>query len=185
MKVIEKINEGSRWWWALLLVGILLVVGGFAYWFWPAAGYAVASQLFGWLLVATGIVQLCVASGEHRPHGWGWWLAGGVLDMFIGFLMVRSVLMSEILLPYFLAFIFAYWGVWCLISAGCRRRRTWWLSLINGVLMLAIAFFFIEGGYLQDMLMVSLITAVAFIYWGFTLVMIGWDMRPENPSKPS
>ena len=36
----------SRYWWAVLLVGILLVLGGFAYWFWPAAGYAVASQIF-------------------------------------------------------------------------------------------------------------------------------------------
>ena len=30
----------------LLLIGILLVIGGFAYWFWPEAGYAVASQIF-------------------------------------------------------------------------------------------------------------------------------------------
>ena len=41
----------TRLWWLVLLVGILLVIGGFAYWFWPNAGYAVASQIFGWLLV--------------------------------------------------------------------------------------------------------------------------------------
>ncbi len=41
----------TRWWWVVLIVGILLVLGGFTYWFWPAAGYAVASQIFGWLLI--------------------------------------------------------------------------------------------------------------------------------------
>ena len=66
----------SRYWWAVLLVGILLVLGGFAYWFWPAAGYAVASQIFGWLLILAGIVQLCVAAGPNHAKGWGWWIAG-------------------------------------------------------------------------------------------------------------
>ena len=58
-------------WWIVLIVGILLVLGGFAYWFWPAAGFAVASQIFGWLLVLVGIVQLCVAAGVNRPRRWG------------------------------------------------------------------------------------------------------------------
>ena len=59
----------------------------FAYWFWPAAGYAIASQIFGWLLVLTGIVQICVSAGINRPRGWGWWLAGGVIDLFVGILI--------------------------------------------------------------------------------------------------
>lgn len=87
----------TRYWWVILLVGILLVLGGFAYWIWPAAGYAVASQIFGWLLVLAGIVQLCAASGPNRGRGWGWWLAGGVIDMFIGFMLVRSVLLLSLI----------------------------------------------------------------------------------------
>ena len=54
----------SKYWWLLLLAGILLIIGGFAYWFWPAAGFAVASLLFGWLLVVIGVVQLCVSAGD-------------------------------------------------------------------------------------------------------------------------
>lgn len=100
----------TRWWWVVLVVGILLVVGGFAYWFWPVAGYAVASILFGWLLILAGIVQLCVAAGPNHPKGWGWWIAGGVIDMFIGFMLVRNVILAEAVVPYFLAFIFIFWG---------------------------------------------------------------------------
>lgn len=181
MKTVTKLWGESKYWWIVLLAGILLVVGGFAYWFWPAAGYAVASQLFGWLLIVAGIVQLCVSAGEHRPRGWGWWLAGGVLDIFVGFLMVRSVIVSEYLMPFFLAVIFTFWGIGSLV-AGCvnTRRRTWWVSVVNGILMLLIAYFFVEGGYLQDMLMISFLTAVAFIYWGFTLAIFAYDMRPSK-----
>ena len=74
----------------------------------PVAGYAVASRIFGWLLILVGIVQLLVSSGPDRGRGWGWWLAGGIIDMFIGFLMVRSIVLSEAVFPYFIAFIFIF-----------------------------------------------------------------------------
>lgn len=174
----------TRYWWIVLLVGILLVIGGFAYWFWPAAGYAVASQIFGWMLILAGIVQLCVSAGEHRPRGWGWWLAGGVIDMFVGFMLVRSVILSEIVFPYFLAVIFIFWGISSIIGAvGSRGEKYWWLYLINGVLLMLIGFFFLEGGYLQNMEMVSFLSALAFIYWGFTISMTAYDMRPLPGSE--
>ena len=169
----------TRYWWVILLVGILLVLGGFAYWIWPAAGYAVASQIFGWLLLLAGIVQLCAASGPNRGRGWGWWLAGGVIDMFIGFMLVRSVLLSEMVFPYFLAIIFIFWGIEAFVSSAARRRqRYWWLGVINGILLCLIGFFFLEAGYVSDMLMVSFLTSIAFIYWGFTVAMAAYEVRP-------
>ncbi|MDE6643274.1 MAG: DUF308 domain-containing protein [Muribaculaceae bacterium] len=169
----------SKYWWIMLLVGILLVLGGFAYWFWPAAGYAVASQLFGWLLILAGVVQLCVSAGENRPQGWGWWIVGGVIDIFIGFMLVRSVILSEAVFPYFLAIIFIFWGISAITnSVAVRGYRYWWLHLINGVLLLIIGFFFLEAGYVQNMIMVSFLTAVSFIYWGFSIAMAAYDMKP-------
>lgn len=169
----------SRWWWVVLLVGILLVIGGFAYWFWPAAGYAVASQIFGWLLVLAGIVQLCVAAGPNHPTGWGWWIAGGMIDLFIGFMLVRSVLLSEAVLPYFLAIIFIFWGIEAFAGAAMRRHsRYWWLGIINGILLCIIGFLFLEAGWTTEMAMVSFLTSIAFIYWGFTVAIAGYEMKP-------
>ena len=127
----------TKYWWLVLVVGILLVLGGFAYWFWPAAGFAIASQIFGWLLILTGVVQLCVSAGVNRPRGWGWWLAGGVIDMFVGFLLVRSIILSELVFPYFLAVVFIFWGIaWIIASVTSRAKRYWWMYLINGILLL-------------------------------------------------
>ena len=53
----------SRYWWVVLIVGVILIIGGFSYWLFPAVGYAVASQLFGWMLVLAGVVQICVSGG--------------------------------------------------------------------------------------------------------------------------
>lgn len=169
----------SKYWWIMLIVGILLVLSGFAYWLWPAVGFAVSSQIFGWMLVLAGIVQICASAGVNRPRGWGWWLVGGIIDLFIGFMLVRSIVLSEEVFPYFIALIFAYWGISAIMgSISEREHRYWWVSLINGILMLAISYFFIEAGWQQDMFMVSFITSLAFIYWGFTVAALSYNMRP-------
>ena len=168
--LFSKFMGESRYWWVVLLAGILMLICGFAYWFWPVVGYAVASQLFGWLLIVTGVVQLLQASGPHAGRGWGWWLAGGIIDMFIGFMMVRS-----------LAFIFIFWGISALCAAVKQSgRRYWWLQLINGMLLMLIGFFFIEAGWVQDMAMTSFLTSLAFIYWGFSLAMLSYDIKPDQ-----
>lgn len=174
-----RIAAQSRYWWLILTVGILLVLGGFAYWFFPVAGFAVASQLFGWLLILAGIVQLCVAVGPNHARQWGWWLVGGVLDIFIGFMLVRSVLLSEMVFPYFLAFLFIFWGIEAFASCA-SGRRLWWLQLINGILLCLIGYFFLEAGWLSDMWMVSFLTSIAFIYWGATLAITAYAFRPGN-----
>lgn len=170
----------TRAWWVVLVVGILMVICGFAYWFWPAAGYAIASQIFGWLLILAGVVQLCVSSGPNSGRGWGWWLAGGVINIFIGFMLVRSILLSEEVFPYFLAFLFIYWGVEALVGACYRRNKYWWLGIVNGILLLLIGFFFLEAGWVSDMVMVSFLTSIAFIYWGFSLAIGSYELRPAQ-----
>lgn len=169
----------TKAWWVVLIVGVLMVLSGFAYWIWPVMGYAVASQIFGWMLVLAGMVQLCVSAGRNMPKGWGWWLAGGIIDLFIGFMLVRSVILSEIVFPYFIAIVFLFWGLSAIISSiSQRERRYWWLYLINGILLMAIGFFFLEAGWIQNMYMTSFLTSLAFIYWGIVVAMFSCDLRP-------
>lgn len=171
----------TRFWWLVLCVGALFVIGGFAYWLLPISGYEIASTLFGWLVLLVGVVQLCVAGSNNRPRGWGWWLAGGVLDVFIGFMLVRSVVLSEVVFPYVLAFLFMYWGIGIIFSGfNCRGSKYWWLKLVNGVLMVLLGYFFLEAGYLQDAVLVSMLTSLAFIYWGFTLAISAYELRPPE-----
>jgi uncharacterized membrane protein HdeD (DUF308 family) len=186
MKTISSNFWGqTRYWWVVLLIGLCLVLGGLSYWFWPVYGYAVAAQLFGWLLLVAGVVQVCASAGVNRPKGWGWWLAGGIIDMFFGFMLVRSVVLSELLLPYFLAVVMIYWGVTSMIAAvSLRNQRYWWLQLINGILLFIIGLFFLEAGYVQNVMMVSFLSALAFIYWGFTVAMTSYEMKPYNYKSP-
>lgn len=156
-----------------------MVICGFAYLFFPVIGYAVASVLFGWMLILAAFVQICFAAGANRPQGWGWWLAGGVIDMFVGFMLVRSITLAEIVFPYFIAFVFLFWGVAALMSAVRQRSRSgWWINIINGILLLIIGFFFIGSGYEQNLTMVNFLVSISFIYWGLSLAITSYDLRP-------
>lgn len=124
---------------------------------------------------------MTASAGVHQPKGWGWWLAGGVINMFIGFVMVRSILISEFVFPFFLAFIFIYAGIAALASAVRHRQQGyWWLNLINGILLLIIGFMICDGGYRQDEMMVSFIAAIGFVYWGFTVATTAIEMKPAK-----
>ncbi len=107
-------------------------------------------------------------------------LCCGVTDMFIGFMLVRSIILSEMVFPYFLAFVFIFWGIEALVKACTSRGCYWWIGIINGILLTIIGFFFLEAGYASDMFMVSFLTSIAFIYWGFTIAIASYDMKPAE-----
>lgn len=93
----------TKYWWALIITGILMIPCGLWLWFQPALGYEVLSLLLGWLLILFGIVQLIVSGNvKQKVRGWGWWLAGGIIDILIGFILVGNLSFSEAVLPFFL-----------------------------------------------------------------------------------
>ena len=95
----------TKYWWALIITGILMIPCGLWLWFQPALGYEVLSLLLGWLLILFGIVQLIVSGNvKQKVRGWGWWLAGGIIDILIGFILVGNLSFSEAVLPFFFAF---------------------------------------------------------------------------------
>ncbi|WP_289874225.1 hypothetical protein [uncultured Muribaculum sp.] len=46
------------------------------------------------------------------------------------------------------------------------------------MLLTVYGFFFIEAGWIQNMAMVSFLTSLAFIYWGFSICMFAYDIKP-------
>jgi uncharacterized membrane protein HdeD (DUF308 family) len=56
----------TKYWWALIITGILMIPCGLWLWFQPALGYEVLSLLLGWLLILFGIVQLIVSGNVKQ-----------------------------------------------------------------------------------------------------------------------
>ena len=170
----------TKYWWGIMLVGILLIPAGLWLLLQPVMGYAVISMLLGWGLILFGVVQLTVSGDiEKRGQGWGWWLAGGIIDILIGFILVGNLSFSEAVLPFFFAFIFVYKGIANLFSAlnMVSTHRYWWLYLVNGLLLLILGLLFFASPFTAAFSIIFL-CAAAFIYWGFSLIFFGYSLRP-------
>ena len=170
----------TKYWLALIITGILMIPCGLWLWFQPALGYEVLSLLLGWLLILFGIVQLIVSDNvKQKVRGWGWWLAGGIIDILIGFILVGNLSFSEAVLPFFFAFIFVYKGIANLFSAlnMVSTHRYWWLYLVNGLLLLILGLLFFASPFTAAFSIIFL-CAAAFIYWGFSLIFFGYSLRP-------
>lgn len=172
----------SKYWWTILLPGILMIPCGCWFLFSPSIGYFTITTILLWMLILIGIVQLIVAfdTPRHTP-GWGWWIAGGIIDIFIGFMMLGNIGFSAMILPYFFAFIFLYKGVANIISAfvTMAHRKSWWIYLVNGLLLVVMAALFFVAPF-SAMVAIDFLTGIAFIYWGLYLIFFSLDLRPDK-----
>ena len=79
---IDAINFGVKNWWVSLILGILYVAVALGLMFFPFNGYAALSILFSISMLVSGVLEIAFAiSNRQRVSSWGWYLAGGVIDM--------------------------------------------------------------------------------------------------------
>ena len=83
--LISNAVSTIKHWWLFLILGILLLAGGIWIIFTPATGYVALVVLFVVLLLVSGIFQIIFSiSNQKELSGWGWYLAGGILEFLIG-----------------------------------------------------------------------------------------------------
>ena len=88
-------------WWLSLLLGILYVVVAVSLMFAPLSGYAVLSILFSISMLFSGLLEISFAvSNRKNVSSWGWYLAGGIIDMIFGFYLIAYPLLSMEVIPF-------------------------------------------------------------------------------------
>ncbi|WP_418991761.1 HdeD family acid-resistance protein [Alistipes sp.] len=109
--LIENSKRAVRYWWLLLIVGIALFVVGILVFVYPAQSYLGMALIFGWLMLITGILEVVLASvNRHFITGRGWMLAGGIIEIILGLILIFNVSLSAATLPIFLGFWLLFRG---------------------------------------------------------------------------
>ncbi len=94
-----------------LLLGILYVVVAISLMFAPFSGYAVLSILFSISMLFSGLLEISFAvSNRKNVSSWGWYLAGGIIDMILGFYLIAYPLLSMEVIPFIIAFWLMFRG---------------------------------------------------------------------------
>lgn len=109
--LIEHSKQAIRYWWLLLVVGAALFVVGLLVFAFPARSYLGLSMLFGWLMLLSGVLEVVLSSvNRHFITGRGWMLAGGIIEIILGVILIAHIALSAATLPLFL-------GFWLLLRA--------------------------------------------------------------------
>ena len=67
--------------------------------------YLGMSLVFGWLMLISGILEVVLSSAnKHFITGRGWMMAGGIIEIILGIILIFNVGLSAATLPIFLGF---------------------------------------------------------------------------------
>jgi len=81
----------------------------------PDATLVALTILFIVAFLVSGIFEIILAVGNRDRRGWGWALAGGILDLVLGIiLMVIPPVMTTLVLIYFVGFWLLIRSVWAI-----------------------------------------------------------------------
>lgn len=166
---IEDSKQAIRYWWLLLLVGILLLLAGVGTFLFPVRSYLGLSMLFGWVILLAGAMEVVLAtSSRHLITGRGWMLAGGIIEIILGVILVLNIGLSASTLPIFLGF-WLLMRAFATIGLGGDMRAlqiggSGW-TLVTGILLLLCS--------LWILIQPAVGTAAVIIWVGISLLFAG------------
>ena len=147
-----RARELTGYWWILLVAGIAWVGVALAILQFDSASMTTVGVLVGLMFMGLGIENIALARADV-PMRWAWTLFGGVF-VVSGIVCLVNPTETFAGLADMLGFLFLIVGVWWMVRAFLERvvNPLWWLGLISGVLMTALAFwtsgqFFIHKAY--------------------------------------
>lgn len=159
-----------KYWWLLLLTGIALFVLGILIFIFPAQSYVGMSVIFGWVILVSGIFQVVLsAANRHFVTGRGWMLAGGIIEIVIGLILIFNTTLSAATLPIFLAFWLMFRGFSAIGLGGDMNAMevsgSGW-TIASGILLLLCSLWI-----LFQPLVIG--TAAVIIWVGISLLFAG------------
>ena len=185
MNLISDIRTVVRYWWLFLLLGSLLIAFGLLVFSFPATAYADLTVLFIVAFFVNGLLETGFAISNHRLHsGWGWHLAGGLLDLAAAAVLFFTPILAAISLPFFT-------GLWLLFRSVSTIGRcfslpviwpekAWLMALATGGLVFAflILYYPVLGAY-----GLILWTGCALLSIGLFYLFLGLHLRRWNQSQ--
>jgi uncharacterized membrane protein HdeD (DUF308 family) len=148
----DSVRTATGYWWVLLVAGIAWVAVALVILQFDQASVTTVGILVGLMFLTLGIENIALSTLEV-PARWAWALFGGLflVSAIVCFANPEDTFAG---LADILGFLFLIVGVCWMIRAFLERaiNPLWWLGLISGILMTALAFwtsgqFFIHKAY--------------------------------------
>src|SRR5215469_9853954 len=95
MNMITDIRKVINYWWIFIVLGALLIIFGLIVMNHPVATFAELTIFFSIAFIVNGLLEIAFAISNYRSvHGWGWHLAGGILDLVLGLILILTPVLA-------------------------------------------------------------------------------------------
>lgn len=142
--VFDQLDFQVKNTWTSLLLGILYIIVAICLLTAPISSYVALSVIFSISILISGILEILFSfSNKKNMSSWGWYLAGGFIDLFIGIYLVVYPLVSMEIIPFIVAFWLMFRGfTLCGYSTDLKRygTREWGWYLTIGILTIICSF---------------------------------------------
>lgn len=178
--VMSNIKNTIKYWWVMLLIGILFLVGAFYIFSTPEESYISLSIFFAFVILFDGIGSIFFSiSNKDVIQGWGWQLAAGVISSIIGVALLANPAMSMVMLPIFVGFWIIIKGAFIMgASFDLKDLGTdgWgWVTFLGVMTIILGLIMILNLGF--GAAMILSFTAISFIVMGLGLIFISLKLK--------
>ena len=168
-EMLSKVTDSVKNWWVFFIIGILLIIGAIWMFRTPAESFAGLSGFFSILILLSGFLTIFYAFGNKEDiDSWGLFLAGGILDIVVGLILLNYPKITMVLFAVFVGFWLLFKGISTMSTAFKLKKEdgdNWGWVLFFGVLIVIFAFMSIVN---------PLIGASYLVYTlAFSLLLLG------------
>lgn len=180
-RLAEKAGNTVKYWWLLMIAGLLLIAGGIVVFCKPAESYLTLSLMFGILMLVTGIAELVVAVTSRnffvmRSYS----IIGGIFDLLIGIFLCCYPGVTIVVLPIILG-VYMLYHSFMIIGFGSdleafRVKGSGWATA-GGIILLLLSIFILINPFSFGKSAVVILTGISLIVMGGMSIVKSVRMR--------
>ena len=173
----ESIDKARSFWWAFLLLGVVLIVGGLIAISYPFVSSVAAVMVFGTILVISGVFTILGAFWAGRRGSLLLQLLVGILYVVAGVAIRDTPIESTAILTLFAAAFFIVAGAFRIVVSLVERFPQWGWVLINGVVTLLAGVIIYDTFPSSALWLIGLLLGLDLLFNGWSWVMLALFLR--------
>jgi len=168
-------------WWLYLLLGIVLVIGGFIVLGDVTLASVISAIVIAWALLIVGVIQVVHAFSATGWKGFLFDLLLGALYIAAGYILLANPLAATIKLTLILGIIWLVSGVLRIVLAGVLWRDAGWILLLSGIVGVLAGGVIISEWPQSGLWVLGLVLGVDLLFHGFAWIAYSFSLPSRRP----
>ena len=177
---LKEIRSEIKYWWVLLLLGIVFIGMGVVVFANPLASYVTLAVFFAVGMIFSGVFQFWFAiANSEEIDGWGWQIALSIMELILGIVLIFNLDLTIAILPFYVGFWLLFRSV-ALIGFSFDLKSDgildWGYYLVFGLSLVLLSWFIILNPLFGGLTIVTW-TGIALVVAGVAHIILSFKFK--------